>query len=400
VFGELPKLFDRDFAIGYFLPVAAFLAASYGLLSGFDLWTRLFPALTVDNALVYGSFVIATSWFCAVFLLATNRFIYRVKEGYPLKFIDPRLNFRQRRRYKTLVDKSENLKRKREDLEHQIEHERAKPSSQQDAGKLDALQAKVDEFTTKRDRYLVRIAEEYPDEKNILPTRLGNIIRSFETYSRLVYGFEDIQGWSRLIAVVPDDYRALINSAKALVDFWLNLWFVSTLLIIEYVTIVLYLVRYSEQQDSLFSLIWSPVLMYPIGALALAFLASWRARDTAISWGDYIRVASDLFLPELSKKLGFPSATRDQHKALWTLFSRMIIYRLPQHIDELLMLQLIDTTNDSADTDRFRLVQTLTKQLVASKSEIAELRSQLESSKSQVIELRSQLESGKSKEPT
>jgi hypothetical protein len=165
---------------------------------------------------------------------------------------------------------------------------------------------------------------------------------------------------------------------------------------------MLYLVRYSEWQVSLFSLIWSPVLLYPIGFLALAFLASWRARDTAISWGDYIRATSDLFLPELSKKLGFPSATRDQHKALWTLFSRTIIYRLPQHIDELLKLQVVDSSNDSADTDHVRLVQELTKQLIASKSEIAELSSQLESSKSEVIELRSRLESGKPepKEPT
>ena len=395
MFGELPKLFDRDFAIGYFLPVAAFVAASYGLLTAFGLWMRLFPALTADNALMYGSIVVVASWFCAVFLLATNRFIYRLKEGYPLTFIDPRLNFRQRRRYKKLVDKSEDLKNRREDLEHQIEHEKAKPRGEQDSGKVEELQATVDKLTTKRDSYLIQIAERFPDEKYILPTRFGNIIRSFETYSRLVYGFEDIQGWSRLIAVVPDDYRALINAAKAVVDFWINLWFASTLLIIEYVTIIVYLVRYSDRQDSLLSLFWSPVLVYPILALALAFLASWRAKDSAISWGDHIRATSDLFLPELSRKLGFPSGSRDQHKALWILFSRMIIYRLPQHIDELLKLQLIDSSNDSTDGNRFQLLQELTKQLVASKSEIAELRSELESCKSELIKLRSQLESGK-----
>jgi hypothetical protein len=30
MFGEMPKLFDRDFAIGYFLPVIGFLVANLG----------------------------------------------------------------------------------------------------------------------------------------------------------------------------------------------------------------------------------------------------------------------------------------------------------------------------------------------------------------------------------
>jgi hypothetical protein len=396
LFGELPRLFDRDFAIGFFLPVAAFVAASYGLLNAIDLWTRLFPAFTVDNALVYGSILVVASWFCAAFLLATNRFIYRLKEGYPLTFINPRLNFWQRRRYKNLIDKSKELKTTREGFEVQIERERARPEEERVLAKLEMLQASVDELTTKRDKYLSQLAEEFPDEKYILPTRFGNIMRSFETYSRLVYGFEDIQGWSRLIAVVPNDFRELINSAKTLVDFWLNLWFASMLLIIEYVVSILYLVQYSKKQVSLLNILWSPELVYPIAALALAFLTSWRARDTAISWGDYVRASHDLFLPELSRKLGFPPATRDQHKDLWTLFSRVIIYRLPQHINELLKLQIVDSSNNSADTDRFNLVQELTKQLVASKSEIAKLRSQLELSKSEVLELKSRLASEQS----
>lgn len=85
MFGELPKLFDRDFAIGYFLPVACFLSTLYGLLLIFHL-TALVPFITQTNPeakLLIGTTVIGLStWLISVFLLALNRTIYQLFEGY------------------------------------------------------------------------------------------------------------------------------------------------------------------------------------------------------------------------------------------------------------------------------------------------------------------------------
>jgi hypothetical protein len=36
VFGELPKLFDRDFAVGFFLPIVVFVPCLYFVASGFS----------------------------------------------------------------------------------------------------------------------------------------------------------------------------------------------------------------------------------------------------------------------------------------------------------------------------------------------------------------------------
>jgi hypothetical protein len=63
-----------------------------------------------------------------------------------------------------------------------------------------------------------------------LPTRFGNAIRSFEVYSRIIYGLEAIDGWPRLLAVIPADYRQAIDDAKAQVDFWVNIWMGSLLI--------------------------------------------------------------------------------------------------------------------------------------------------------------------------
>ena len=81
MFGELPKVFDRDFAIAYFIPVAAFLAASLQLLSGFGLVPGLETQLQQNLAI--GITVIGlVSWLTGVLLMAINREIYRTLEGY------------------------------------------------------------------------------------------------------------------------------------------------------------------------------------------------------------------------------------------------------------------------------------------------------------------------------
>ena len=61
----------------------------------------------------------------------------------------------------------------------------------------------------------------------LLPTSFGNIIRVIEIYPRVMYGFESIEGWARLLAVIPTDYRNLINAAKSDIDFWINIFFLA-----------------------------------------------------------------------------------------------------------------------------------------------------------------------------
>jgi hypothetical protein len=366
LFGQLPKLFDRNFAIGYFLPVTAFVVTSYGLLSGLGLASDLIPVLTENNALVNTTIIVIASWFFAVFLLVLNRPLYMMKEGY---WVPPWIPDRWqggKRRYSHLKDKDEVLADK-----IGKEKRRLKACGEVESDRLTHLRIE-------RIPIALKLAEEFPDEAYLLPTRFGNIIRSFESYSRLVYGIDDIPGWSRLLAVIPKDYRDLVDGAKAQADFWLNMWFVGLLVILEYIVAVIGLSSFGNQQQDLRDLVWSWTIPYLIGSILIVVLASWQSGRAAIVWGDYVRASYDVFLPELGKKLGFPSVARDKQKALWVLFSNVILYKPPNRTGELLSQLSEPPAEVSADFDNMAMVQSRAKQLAVNPSN--ELKSQLASS--------------------
>ena len=82
---------------------------------------------------------------------------------------------------------------------------------------------------------------QYPDDEFwLLPTSFGNSIRAFEVYSRIMYGIDAIEGWSRLLAVIPTEYLEKINDSKANVAFWVNNLFLGGLAFLGYFVLALY----------------------------------------------------------------------------------------------------------------------------------------------------------------
>jgi hypothetical protein len=83
------------------------------------------------------------------------------------------------------------------------------------------------EFST----YRFQLKQDYPDRRGlILPTRLGNVIRSFEYYSDREYGIDSQEIWPRLAAVIPEDYAVYVDDAKTIFDFMMNCSLLSLLL--------------------------------------------------------------------------------------------------------------------------------------------------------------------------
>src|SRR5215510_4647528 len=79
--------------------------------------------------------------------------------------------------------------------------------------------------------YRIEIKRAYPDKRGIvLPTRLGNAIRSFEYYSDREYGIDSVEIWPRLVSVIPTDYAVSIDDTKTTFDFMMNCSFLSALL--------------------------------------------------------------------------------------------------------------------------------------------------------------------------
>ena len=304
MFGELPKLFDRNFVIGFFLPVAIFITLSILIVNPYPFGSQARAFLATD--LLVGTTTLGLlSWVGGILLLALNRDLYRTMEGYlkynPLKLLD----WMEKRRYRRLVRAVAQL-----DEEY--------------AACIDAKKEFPVQSRTRRNELMRRLAEEFPDkEEYLLPTPFGNVLRSFEVYPRYMYGIEAIDGWGRLLAVIPKDYLAQIDAARAQVDFWVNLGVVFILLQIEYIVVAILTGT---------PLQWWIVLLL----ILLGTLAPLRATSAAREWGDLVKSAFDVYRFKLLESLGIDlPKSREEERALWTKYSQAIIYRLPERLPEL-----------------------------------------------------------------
>jgi hypothetical protein len=289
---------DRNFVIGYILPATAFLAVSLGLINAYGLLPDLLPlAETYMLLSILITFVVILIGGVCLFII--NRAIVRFMEGYG-KFNPAKLfAWVQKRRYEQLQETIDKLD---EQFRRYISDGKEFP----------------DELRKRRNELILQRVGQFPDQEIwILPTAFGNTIRAFEVYPRVMYGLESIQGWVRLLAVIPKEYRELVETAKVHTDFWVNFWFISLLVMAEYVSISLYT--------------WElrmPLL--PVIVLVVALFASYRARKAAYGWGEWVKASFDVFLPELRTKLGFPPPeTMDEEQEFWKGFSQAIIYRFP-----------------------------------------------------------------------
>lgn len=304
MFGELPKLFGRNFALGFLLPFAVFAFFSLLLLERFSVLTSAFlPLLLEAEEALLATVFLFLVWLGGVLLLALNRSIIRLKEGYGTLNPARALAFLERNRFKRLVERAEALEadiiiaeKRGEDMGPAAEKEL------DDARKL--------------------LAWRFPDsERFLLPTAFGNTMRAFEVYSRVMYGLDAIPAWPRLLMLIPDNNRDLVDTAKTQMNFWINLWCLSFVFLLQYVVLT---VRAGDSRA-----FWAWL------ALPLAWLASRRARNAAVLYGETVKAAFDIYIPQLRKQLELsPSSTPEQAREQWTDMSSAMIYRNRDRLPE------------------------------------------------------------------
>jgi hypothetical protein len=296
----LPELLGRNFAIAFFLPISAFLAANYFLLTSSEMVNQgSLASLAKQEPWLTTTMVVFLNWLGGVFLLASNRLLLRTKEGYGL-LQNPKSPFLRYQKWRW-----ERLKSSVEKVDQEIDtHEqlgRETPS--------DLIRREI--------RLHRKLAEDFPDrDEFVLPTAFGNTIRAFETYPRRMYGISAVRGWSRLIAVIPSEFMERLESSKTQVDFLVNLWCLSIVFALECLCVAMST--------------GSPVPVWIAGvSVLIAFLFSRRARSAAAGWGELVCGSFDVYLPELKTKLGFDQIHGRDERDIWQSFSRAIIYRNP-----------------------------------------------------------------------
>lgn len=277
---DISKTLGKSFFLGAFLPAVFLVLNAAGgivLATNGEVITEQIGLTLIAALCLAGVFLVATIYW------SLNIWVVRFYEGYPVadwQFITRRLQSRREKIYKEIAGLKAKL--------------RTQPSHR-DRLRLTDLQIKAE-------------VEFPPTDAELLPSKLGNIIRAFEYYPATRYSIESITLWPRLCAVMPADRLDAINTEKSLMDFWLNF----SLALLTSSLFWAIAVWYRE------AALWPFSVLVFIGGSTLWYLAYRAAIPSAIAWGYEVRSAFDLYRSDLLHKLGFQRpASLPEEKALW-----------------------------------------------------------------------------------
>ena len=148
-----------------------------------------------------------------------------------------------------------------------------------------------------------RLAYEFPDEeRDIAPTRLGNILLSPASYTYRQYGARLNTIWPILERKVNEELRKQITGEMEAITFLATMSILSVLIALEMVLVVVWF------GDSWWSLLWCPVLL--LVALVFYYVTFPKAR----AWGLGIRTAFDQHLDLAADELGLMKLTDPEEK--------------------------------------------------------------------------------------
>jgi Domain of unknown function DUF11 len=165
----------------------------------------------------------------------------------------------------------------------------------------------------------------YPGKiDRLLPTRLGNTIRSFEYYPEEQYDMEPITLWTRLAAKVDKDYAAGIADAKTSFDFMIHSSLLSAVLALASLLLGLYFPSQGLATPTR-ALSW----LIQVGVFAvISYLFYLGSIPRASAWGEMVKGAFDLYRWDLFKQLGYQQIpkTRRAERDLWDRISLQMVY--------------------------------------------------------------------------
>ena len=296
---EIPKIFDRYFVVGFFLPSVLFILAVL-LIFGAQIDLHDDKSFVAAKLLWSLGALVLADWIFANTLTAINYYTIRMIEGYHWPPIIRTAACRmQIRRWRKLQNKISIIDRQ------WIESEAASEAIPRC-------------LINQRNALKQALANQYPDKEHlILPTRFGNVVRAFETYPRVMYGLDGVPGWMRLLSVVSKESIELVTDAKANVDLFVNMAALSMLLVML-VTINLII---SHDKHYLLYLFICILTCYSCFKLAIG---------AAMRWGAVVMAIFDTHLHKLSASLGYrlPSDAAIR-RSFWERYSQAIIYHEP-----------------------------------------------------------------------
>jgi hypothetical protein len=295
--GDITSVFSRYFVVGFFLPayvslVALWLAASTQLVPD-----SLESHSQTTQLLVLGGVALVAG----MALSGISYYLTRIFEGYPLEHLDglPVLG---------LVYAAA-LKLQRRKFDHLL-------STRDDQTKPRKARNKA---AWCLDRY-------FPHSRDaLLPTRVGNAIRAFESHSNVRWGLDGVTIWPRVEALLGAEERELLVDAK--VNFYVFMNAATGALLVGTTLVVDQAINAPQ-----------PAEHWPLYVLSFAvgYVLYRAAIGPTLDWGDAVRASVDLHRLEMYEKLGVrePQSFTDERELAGKV-NKALLYGHPLLSDDL-----------------------------------------------------------------
>jgi hypothetical protein len=158
------------------------------------------------------------------------------------------------------------------------------------------------------------------DDSQIVPTRFGNAIRSFETYGKTRFNLDSQTLWHELLAVAPKYIQSEIESARSSVDFFVALLYLSFIFGVG--SLVLGAIEHFKVK----------LILLGTLALLLATLCHWLAIRAVDAWSYPVHALVNLGRAKLADGLGLDlPASLEEEKTMWGLVTKYAYYA-DQHL--------------------------------------------------------------------
>jgi hypothetical protein len=333
---RIPKLVDKNFIVGFIIPVLLGTVGILALLRDLDPFRSIYTSMIEAKDFPKLTIVVLLLWAAAILLMVMNNLLYRLLEGYFGPF--------NRRLWQDRLCEQHETRRKNLRATYDII---TKPDAPPEL---------------KRSYYkdLWRFRDSWPPQRHlVMPTRFGNVIRAFENYSDVNYGVDSIPTWLRLQGVMSQNLRMMVDDAHAQVDFFVNVWFLAALFTtVAVVRCVGTAYSAMPALNRLLATSWGFALAAIIGLLVCRFAYA-GAVERARAWGGLVKSAFDLYLPALAKKMAYElPATASQRRQFWGAVTSSFLYQEPMtpenwpaviSADVLLHKMMTDTDDEGGD---------------------------------------------------
>jgi hypothetical protein len=310
----LTKLADKNVVVGFFLPALLFTIFGMALFYDKPLITEfLRPTLEVGDVgrLIYLMLIVSL---LSILMWMLNDIQYKILQGYQWPISDLKwFQDRQRRRFEI-----------RDQRFKALNAEWIAAGEHFDVSKI-----------TELGHLRTTLVTEFPmDLRFLLPTRFGNAIRAFETYSTEVYGADGVALWLHVTTVLPKELQLAIADARARVDCLVNISCFAAVIAIAAASRFVMNAATVHAPWIDFGKIAAPASFYFIlfafaGVLVSRICYRWSIKRI-LHWGNLVKAGFDCSLPALAKELGYElTDTEEDQRRFWRDVSERAIYHHP-----------------------------------------------------------------------